>query len=400
MTDSSIRFNRMQRVILKEKRSRRMQEKWYHIFPKSPFLSVYVWIIFSVLPFFFIFRSSTLYEVILGLSAIVLFFLSYYFSRKARPGLVYMWISFEIILHVMMTLIFGYPYLSLFIAFFIGTIRQPVGFYILYGIHIAVTIIAVGVGLFIDLDLFLPQMPFIIVAIIGTILLPFNLYYRNKRANLEGQLEDAKEQISALHVVAERERIARDLHDTLGQKLSMIGLKSELAARFIDRDLEAAKKELRDIRQTSRIALKEVRELVAGMRAIPLNEELPRVQQMLEVATIQCHIEGDAVIKKLPAITENVVSMCLKEAVTNVVKHSEATTCTIRFEQQPTALVVHIEDDGIGLPEHYEWNGSGFKGMRERIEFLNGTLHVTSHHGTTITLRVPNVITHQKEEKQ
>ncbi len=383
-----------------------MQEKWYQIFPKSPFLSVYVWIIFSVLPFFFIFRSSSPFEILLGLSAMILFFLSYYFSRKARPGFIYMWLSFEMIIHALMTLVFGYVYLSLFIAFFIGTIRHPVGFYILYGIHIAVTIITVGIGMFIDLDLFLPQLPFVIVAIIGTILLPFNLYYRNKRVNLEGQLEDAREQISALHIVAERERIARDLHDTLGQKLSMIGLKSELAIRYVERDAEAAKKELRDIRQTSRIALQEVRELVAGMRAIRLNEELPRVEQMLDAAEITVHIEGDAVIKKLPSITENVVSMCLKEAVTNVVKHSEATNCWIHFDQQPKELIVHICDDGIGLPEHYEWNGSGLQGIQERVEFLNGHFqltenpHIEDARGVCLSLRVPNVITHQKEEKE
>lgn len=383
-----------------------MQEKWYQIFPTSPFLSVYVWIIFSVLPFFFIFRSSSFFEITLGLSAMILFFLSYYFSRKARPSLIYMWISFEMIIHAFMTLVFGYVYLSLFIAFFIGTIRHPVGFYILYGIHIAVTIITVGIGMFLDLDLFLPQLPFVIVAIIGTILLPFNLYYRNKRVNLEGQLEDAREQISALHVVAERERIARDLHDTLGQKLSMIGLKSELAIRYIDRDTEAAKEELRDIRKTSRVALQEVRELVAGMRTIRLNEELPRVQQILEAAEITPHIEGDAVIKKLPSITENVVSMCLKEAVTNVVKHSGANNCWIHFDQQPKELIVHICDDGKGLPDHYEWKGSGLQGIQERVEFLNGQFqlienpYIEDTQGVCLLLRVPNVIMHQKEEKQ
>ena len=153
-----------------------------------------------------------------------------------------MWISFEIVINVVMTLLFGYVYLSIFTAFFIGNIRNPVGFFIIYGLHIAFTVVAIVIGFFIEIELFLPQVHFILISVIGTVLLPFNLYNRNKRENLEGQLEHAKERISELIILEERERIARDLHDTLGQKLSLIGLKSDLAGRLISRDPEAAEK--------------------------------------------------------------------------------------------------------------------------------------------------------------
>src|SRR5690606_24392900 len=169
-------------------------------------------------------------------------------------------------------------------AFFIGNLRQPVGFFIIYGLHIAIVISAIVAGFFINIDLFLPQIHFIIITLIGIVLLPFNLYNRSKRESLKGQLEVAKERISELTIIQERERIARDLHDTLGQKLSMIGLKSDLAAKLIKRDVDAAERELRDIRQISSTALKEVRVLVAGMRQTKLREELLRIQQMLEAA--------------------------------------------------------------------------------------------------------------------
>ncbi|WP_449329112.1 sensor histidine kinase [Savagea faecisuis] len=374
------------------------KNSWFHIVPRSPWMSIYIWIIFCILPFFFIFRASTRLEIGIGIALVLSFFLFHFFATHAKPGLVYMWISFEMVVHLLLTLLYGYVYLAIFIAFFIGNIRHPVGFYIMYGLHLGFTIIAVVAGFFIDLELFLPQIPYIIITIIGAILLPFNLYNRNKQENLEGQLEDAKETISALHIIAERERIARDLHDTLGQKLSLIGLKSDLAYRLVTKDAQKAQMEIKDIRETARIALKEVRELVAGMRAITLNEELPRIRQILTAAEMECVIEGDTVIKKLPAIVENVLSMCLKEAVNNVVKHSKATKCTITFIQEPNELVAIVEDDGIGLPSSIN-RGTGLKGMRERLNFINGTLHIAAEEGTQLTITVPNVITHQVEEE-
>ncbi len=87
-----------------------------------------------------------------------------------------------------------------------------------------------------ELNLFLSQLPFVVLTILAVVLLPLTLYSKNKRENLEGQLETANERIAELIVFEERQRIARDLHDTLGQKLSMIGLKSDLASRLIERD--------------------------------------------------------------------------------------------------------------------------------------------------------------------
>ncbi|PID03325.1 sensor histidine kinase [Sporosarcina sp. P2] len=372
---------------------------WYSIFPKSPWLSIYAWVVFCILPFFFILRSASPFNLTIGIILLVLFFLSYYFSAKSKSGLMYMWISFEIVITVVMTLLFGYVYLSLFIAFSIGHIRRPVGFFVIYGLHIAILIAAIVAGFFLEIELFLPQIHFVIITVIGVVLLPFNLYNRQKRDLLQDQLEIARERISELMIIQERERIARDLHDTLGQKLSMIGLKSDLASRLMDRDIESAKAEIQDIRQISSTALKEVRDLVSGMRRVKLKDELVRVQQMLKAAEIEVDIEGNPNFPDVSPIVENVLVMCLKEAINNVVRHSYAKQCCIIFKQTEKAFVIGINDNGISIAQNgVNLPGNGLDGMKERLEFVNGKMSIKGDKGTQLTIMVPAVLKQIKEE--
>lgn len=371
-------------------------QSWYTILPKNPWVSIYVWIIFCIMPFYFIIRSFSFVQITIGIVLILLYFLSHRFSFKSQNGLVYMWVSFEMVLNIAMTLMFGYIYLSLFTAFFIGNIRNTVGFFIMYGLHIGFTVVSIVAGYFIDLHLFLSQTPFIIITVIGVVLLPFTLYSRNKRENLEGELENAKERIEELIIHEERQRIARDLHDTLGQKLSMIGLKSDLASRLVTKNPEQALQEIKDIRQTASIALKEVRELVADMRAVKLQEEIIRVEQILKAAQIDLEVSGDASDLNIPVLIENVLSMCLKEAITNVVKHSGAKKCKIAIKRTYNEISICIIDDGKGFNDKLNITGNGLKGMQERLEFINGSLKIESKKGSKLHISVPLAITHQK----
>ncbi|KEK11162.1 histidine kinase [Lysinibacillus sphaericus] len=370
--------------------------KWHSIIPNSPMLSIYLWIIFCFLPFFFIFRKSSYIEISIGITFLMLYFIFYRFSMNSKSGLVYMWISFEMVINIVMTILYGYVYLSIFTAFFIGNIRRPVGFYIMYGLHIGFTVISTGAGFFVELHLFLSQLPFVVLTILAVVLLPLTIYSKNKRENLEGQLETANERIAELIVFEERQRIARDLHDTLGQKLSMIGLKSDLASRLIERDPQQALVEIKDIRQTASIALKEVRELVSDMRTAKFEDELMRISQILKAAEMEFVFEGDKNALQVPPLVENVLSMCLKEAVNNVVKHSGATKCEIAFHQNFKEVYLVVRDNGQGITKKQAWKtGNGLKGMRERLEFINGSFKIESVDGTTLSVTIPVAITHQ-----
>ncbi|WP_339226345.1 sensor histidine kinase [Oceanobacillus sp. FSL K6-2867] len=368
-------------------------QHWYHIFPKNTGLSLFAWIAFCLLPFYFILRSSSPSDIVIGVVMIVLFFVAYRLAFIKQGWTVYVSVSIEMLISVGVTLYFGYVYFSLFLAFFIGNIQNKAGFISLYIVHLVTTIIAVSIGFSIQTEIFFTQLPFIIICVIGVILLPFNMYNRNKREKLENQLEDANQKIAQLIVLEERERIARDLHDTLGQKLSLIGLKSELAGKLIGTSSESAKKELADIHQTARTALKEVRELVSGMKGTKLKDEMLRVRQLLKAGQIGCDVIGDPDLIQAPILVENVLSMCLKEAVTNVVKHSEATKCKIVLKQTSDKWFICIADNGIGVQEKSQsFKGNGILGMKERLEFVNGSLTFDSEDETKLVIQVPRVI--------
>ncbi|MFB4212455.1 sensor histidine kinase [Shouchella sp. JSM 1781072] len=373
---------------------------WFHIFPKNTGLSLFAWIAFCILPFYFIIRSATIYEIIIGVAMIVLFFATYRLSFIKKGWTVYVALSIEMLISIGMTIYFGYVYFALFIAFFIGNVKSRSGFISLYVVHLSTTIIAFTVGFLLEPDVYSAQLPFNVLGILGVILLPFTIYNRIRREELESQLSDANERISQLMVVEERQRIARDLHDTLGQKLSLIGMKSDLAKKLLKVNPDLAEQELGDINQTSRTALREVRDIVSNMRTARLEEEMVQVEVLLESSEITCNIEGRESFKHLPLLIEDVFCMCLRESVTNVVKHSQSTQCTITLENLPNEWRLNVVDEGVGMVgKEPTTHNSGLIGMKERLEFVNGKLEIQSNKGTQLTIRIPRII-YQKEGGQ
>ena len=165
------------------------------------------------------------------------------------------------------------------------------------------------------------------------------------------------------------------------------------------KDPKKARVELKDIQQTARTALKEVRLMVSDMRGIRLNEEMIQVEQILKAAEIKFVKEQEIALTNVPVFVENILSMCLKESVNNVVKHSKATKCRISIHQTVTEIVIAVSDNGKGIDsEKYFDKGNGLIGMKERLEFVNGTLEMVSKNGTTVTIRVPNFVKQEEEE--
>ncbi|MBB5172865.1 sensor histidine kinase [Texcoconibacillus texcoconensis] len=372
-------------------------KRWSERLRKNTGLSPFVWIVFYILPFYFIFQESETPQVVIGIVMIIGFFLCYVLSFASYGWVVYLGASLQIAISTAMSMLFGYIYFFLFLAFFIGNIKKRAAFITLYTVLLISTFATSYYG-FVNHSVFITQLPFVFLSMVAVILLPVNTFNKNKEEKLQGQLEDANKKISELVKLEERQRISRDLHDTLGQKLSLIGLKSDLASKLIEKNPEKARSEVKDVQNTARIALKEVRELVTQMRGTRLEEEVPRVEQILKAANIDYSIKGTTKLENISLVAENVVSMCIKEAITNVVKHSGATVCSVTIEQTDTDIVVKIEDNGVGFEKPlHKLKGSGLQGMKERLEFVNGTLDIVSGDGTTVINHIPYNIGHSEE---
>jgi len=217
-----------------------------------------------------------------------------------------------------------------------------------------------------------------------------NCFFAEQRRADEKLLASQEENIT-LVAVAERERIARDLHDVLGHTLSVIVLKAELAGRLIPIDPARAVAEIADVERTARTALAEVREAIGGYRARGLAAEIEAARRTLDAAGVALTAESTST--RTAALTpqeETTLALALREAVTNIVRHARATRCGLRFVTEEGQRRLIVEDDGEHL---LEIEGNGIRGMRERVESIGGhfTLErgITQNRGTRLTIELP-----------
>ena len=210
-----------------------------------------------------------------------------------------------------------------------------------------------------------------------------------RQTQMNCKLRMAQEEIEQLAAVAERERIARDLHDVLGHTLSVIVLKAELAGKLMERDPRRAAAEIADVESTARTALAEVREAIGGYRAQGLGAELAQARRTLDAAGVKlvCEAEAIAASHTLRAPEETVLSLAVREAVTNIVRHAEATECRMRIETTEEGFhALLVEDDGRHVVKH---EGNGLRGMRERVQALGGRFSLESMDGTRLRIELP-----------
>lgn len=183
------------------------------------------------------------------------------------------------------------------------------------------------------------------------------------------ELAVARQQLADLAIVAERERMSRDVHDILGHSLTVITVKSELAGRLLEIDAARAAVEIAEVETLARQALADVRSTVGGMRQIDIGTELASARTALVAAAIDVDLPGDADV--VPLRHRELFGWVLREAVTNVVRHSHAQHCRVAL----TPSSISIVDDGCG-PAEDTCGGNGLRGLGERVSAAGGSLTV------------------------
>jgi two-component system sensor histidine kinase DesK len=231
-----------------------------------------------------------------------------------------------------------------------------------------------------------------------------------RQVQLTSELHRAREEVVQLAASEERLRLARDMHDLSGQSLSVITLKSELAARLLSKlpagpERDRVRDEIEQVAAVSRQTLHDIREAISGYRRPTLAVEAVTSRAALESAGIAVDDDSELILASgtFDPDTEAALAWCLREAATNVVRHSGAKTCRITLARRRGAVSLTVRDDGRGLAAAGECPagsadvgplpgaGNGLRGMAERLSAVGGTLELRpdAHPGFCLTATVP-----------
>ncbi len=344
----------------------------------TPYAYLVYLVYFVAAPFFYDSGALVRVEVVAAtLLAIPLYFLGYWIN-----GHKVLWIigAFVVLGTVMARPDPGSSVFFVYGACFLGKVFDRRRAFLYLGALIGVTGLAAWVFQ-LSIYCYLPAIVF--SSLVGSIVIQ---QHHDKRVTRK--LIQAQEEVEHLAKVAERERIARDLHDLLGHTLSVIVLKSELASRLTSTNPERAATEIRDVERISRDALAQVRAAVRGYQSAGFASELRAACETLQTAglVVESGAGSEVEATALSPAQEGVLALALREAVTNVVRHAQASVCRLSLKRSGGYCELEVADNGCG-GDYRE--GAGLSGMRQRVESLGGALECDGSNGTLLRVKVP-----------
>lgn len=206
-------------------------------------------------------------------------------------------------------------------------------------------------------------------------------------------LEQSHESVKKLSAIAERERIGRDLHDIAGHALSGISLKAQLASKLLSKNrIDKAKQEVDQLAVLSQDLLAEIRKAVSNIKALSLLDEIDKIEKTLLENTIKLkkNIDESSIAALNPKV-ESILSLVLKEAVTNILRHSNASIVIISISNNANSIFVAIKDNGDTQAQQKIHHGNGIIGMRERAELVGGNFSIDFRSGCSVEIKIPLV---------
>lgn len=358
----------------------------FRLYPKEDGFVSFIWLIFILIPIIAMFPYDN-FDKQLALFTLSIFVVTYrncLFNGKWFP----FWMALMYGISLFYTIYFGYIYLFIYPAWMIGFVPMKKNMFKYYYIGLLCTLIPVPFSLS-HLPEYLAQDLKITLFVYGFFICaaPFAGRSIRKQAELRKQMYQSTQRMEYVIKQEERYRIARDLHDTLGQSLSIMTIKTELAGKLVDKDRELAKKEIAEVAETSRGTLQTVREIVSSMRHVSIAEEMITIEKSLRAAKIILSTEGEELTGELATDIQNTLSYCLRESVTNVIRHSKASHCRIAIEKNATHYRFSVEDDGDGMKDSVY--GNGLTGLSERVESICGKLEFTQKNGMKVIFTIP-----------
>ncbi|WP_314587651.1 sensor histidine kinase [Paenibacillus terrigena] len=385
-----------------------MEKSKWRLFPEREGIVPYIALANCVIPLFFMLREP-LASVWPGLLLFVVFLVAYreqfWRVRYVQHLLI---VQLAIILFYVVAYEPGSAYLGFILSLPLS--KQRPRFILTVAIVFAAVTAWASIPYFEKIG---SVMLFILVPpIFGVCIMPFIIRNAAKFKTMAERLKAATEQLERMAQQEERQRIARELHDTLGHTLSLISLKGELTEKLIPRAPEKAMAEARELTETARSALKQMRELVTEMRVVRLAEEYAHARALCAAAGIALTIEDrvydhkmDKTADEAPSPTartplsplqETILAMSFREVLTNVVRHSRASDCKAELEIQEGSVILHVIDNGQGMDEKEikAASGSGIAGLRQRLMLVDGHLTIQSapQAGMQIGLHIPRTI--------
>ena len=368
--------------------------KWIRqhvLFPDHIPKFMYFYLIFAV-PLIFSIIQSHGWQFYAGIILTIAFFTCYrlFFNLNANQDKYFL---LQLVFACLMCFVNQYFSLFIYTGFLFAlwdiddrTFRRYVAWYLLISSASFIIAFLVAPTQLLEMEVLL----WIGFGIVFILLVPFLARFMYKYDQRQVELKLHSSRISQIIKQSERDRIARDLHDNLGQSYSMIALKAELASKLIDRDVERAKHELAELAQSSRAHLNLVRNIVANLHEQTIATVLFKAADQVKMVDLRLKTYQEAIVQEWPLSIQYAFASALQEAITNAVKHSNASLLQVYFDEDEHHYQVVLKDNGQGM-QNLKPNGHhfGLLNMTQRIEDIGGTVAIKNMNGVHLTFTIP-----------